>query len=102
MSAVCKRVGARTGIPVLPVHSEGFKGTKKDGYRAACEAVFKLIGTGATDGISPHSINILGDFNLAGEIWIIRDYFDAWASRSSPALPAMGASRTSAAATAQR
>ena len=60
---------------MLPVHSEGFKGTKKDGYRAACDALSKLIGTGATEGISPHSINILGDFNLAGEIWMIREYY---------------------------
>ena len=75
VSAVCKRVGAKTGIPVLPVHSEGFKGTKKDGYRAACEAVYKLVGTGDTAGISPHSINILGEFNLAGETWILRDYY---------------------------
>ncbi len=75
VSAVCKRVGAKTGIPVLPVHSEGFKGTKKDGYRAACEAVYKLVGTGDTAGISAHSINILGEFNLAGETWILRDYY---------------------------
>ena len=57
------------------MHSEGFKGTKKDGYRAACEAVYKLVGTGDISGIGPHSINILGDFNLAGETWIIRDYY---------------------------
>jgi nitrogenase molybdenum-cofactor synthesis protein NifE len=75
VSAVCKRVAAKTGIPVLGVHSEGFKGTKKDGYRAACEAVYTLIGTGDTAGISPHSINILGEFNIAGETWIIRDYY---------------------------
>jgi nitrogenase molybdenum-cofactor synthesis protein NifE len=61
---------------VLPVHSEGFRGTKRDGYRAACEALLKLVGTGSTDGISPVSVNILGDFNLAGEVWIIRDYFE--------------------------
>ncbi len=75
VSAVCKRVSAKTGIPVLGVHSEGFKGTKKDGYKAACDAIFKLIGTGDTTGISPHSINILGEFNLAGETWILRDYY---------------------------
>jgi nitrogenase molybdenum-cofactor synthesis protein NifE len=75
VSAVCKRVAGKTGIPVLPVHSEGFKGTKKDGYRAACEAVYTLVGTGDTAGISPHSINILGEFNLAGETWILRDYY---------------------------
>jgi len=75
VSAVCKRVSARTGIPVLGVHSEGFKGTKKDGYKAACDAIYKLIGTGDISGISPHSINILGEFNLAGETWILRDYY---------------------------
>jgi nitrogenase molybdenum-cofactor synthesis protein NifE len=75
VSAVCKRVSAKTGIPVLGVHSEGFKGTKKDGYRAACEAVYTLVGTGDTAGIGPHSINILGEFNLAGETWILRDYY---------------------------
>ena len=75
VTAVCKKVSAAKGIPVLSVASEGFKGTKKDGYRAACEAVYTLIGTGDTSSISPISINLLGDFNIAGETWIIRDYF---------------------------
>lgn len=76
VKAVCRQVSQEREIPVLPVHSEGFKGTKKDGYRAACEALFELIGTGPTEQISPYSINILGDFNLAGEIWMIRGYFE--------------------------
>jgi nitrogenase molybdenum-cofactor synthesis protein NifE len=75
VGAICKKVAADVGIPVIPVHSEGFKGTKKDGYRAACDAVYTLIGTGDISGVRPHSINILGDFNLAGETWIIRDYY---------------------------
>ncbi|MBF0507534.1 MAG: nitrogenase iron-molybdenum cofactor biosynthesis protein NifE [Deltaproteobacteria bacterium] len=75
VDAVCKRVSAEKGIPVLPVHSEGFKGTKKDGYKAACEALFNLVGTGATEAISPQSINILGEFNIGGEAWIIKDYY---------------------------
>jgi len=75
VSAICKRVQEKAGIPVLPVNSEGFKGTKKDGYRAACEAVYKLIGTGDISAVGPHSINILGEFNVAGETWILRDYY---------------------------
>lgn len=75
VSAVCQRVSEKTGIPVLGVHSEGFKGTKKDGYKAACDAIYKLVGTGDVANISPHSINILGEFNLAGETWILRDYY---------------------------
>ena len=34
-----------------------------------------MVGTGDTAGVGPHSINILGDFNLAGETWIIREYY---------------------------
>ena len=76
VGAVCKRVAAATGIPVLSVASEGFKGTKKDGYKAACEAVFHLIGTGDTSAISPYSVNLMGDFNIAGESWVIRGYLE--------------------------
>jgi len=76
LAAVCKRVEEQKKIPVIPVQSEGFKGNKRAGYRAACDAMFRLVGTGDTTGISPHAINILGDFNLAGEIWMIRAYFE--------------------------
>jgi nitrogenase molybdenum-cofactor synthesis protein NifE len=76
VEAVCRRVAAEKGIPVLPVHSEGFKGTKKDGYRAACDAIATLVGTGSTAGIGKHCINILGDFNLAGETWMIRKHYE--------------------------
>jgi nitrogenase molybdenum-cofactor synthesis protein NifE len=75
LNAVCNRVSREKGIPVLPVQSEGFKGNKRAGYNAACQAMFRLVGTGDTTGISPKSVNILGDFNLAGEIWIIQEYF---------------------------
>ena len=76
VAAVCRKVGEAKGIPVLPVHSEGFKGTKKDGYKAACDALFKLVGTGATEDIRPVSINILGEFNIAGEAWLIKKYYE--------------------------
>ncbi len=75
LEAVCRRVADEKGIPIIPVQSEGFKGNKRAGYNAACKAMFRLVGTGSTEGISPMSVNILGDFNLAGEIWIIEEYF---------------------------
>ncbi len=76
LEAVCKKVAKEKNIPVLPVQSEGFKGNKRAGYQAACTAMGKLVGTGDISGISKYSINILGDFNLAGEIWLIREYFE--------------------------
>jgi nitrogenase molybdenum-cofactor synthesis protein NifE len=75
LEGVCRRVTAEKKIPVIAVQSEGFKGNKREGYSAACKAMFRLVGTGDTSSIPALSINILGDFNLAGELWIVRDYF---------------------------
>jgi nitrogenase molybdenum-cofactor synthesis protein NifE len=75
IEAVCKRVSTEQNITVLPVQAEGFNGTKKDGYRIACEALAKLIGTSANNEKVPFSINILGDFNLAGELWMLGEYY---------------------------
>lgn len=76
VASICKKVSEEKSIPVLAVDSEGFRGTKKDGYKAACEAIFKLIGKSSAENISKYSVNILGDFNLAGEIWIIKKYYE--------------------------
>lgn len=76
MEAVCREVEAECSIPVIPVKSEGFKGNKRAGYQAACDALFRLIGNGDISDIPKYSLNILGDFNLAGEIWMIRKYYE--------------------------
>jgi nitrogenase molybdenum-cofactor synthesis protein NifE len=92
VKAVCKKVQAEKKIPVIAVDSEGFKGSKKEGYKAACNALFQLVGTEpdesaappsdaavpatSSSGTEPKRINILGDFNLAGELWIIKDYYE--------------------------
>ncbi len=75
VDSVCKKAGQELGIPVIPVHSAGFAGTKKDGYKAACTALSKIVGTDDSGEVSPFSINILGEFNLAGEAWIIKEYY---------------------------
>lgn len=76
VEAVCKTVTRKTGVDCIPVDSPGFKGTKKSGYKAACEAAFRLVGTREPTGVSPFSINLLGEFNIAGEAWMIRRYFE--------------------------
>jgi nitrogenase molybdenum-cofactor synthesis protein NifE len=75
IDAVCKAASGEKGIPVIPVHSEGFKGTKKDGYRAACDALLSLIGMSHSEK-QPFGINLIGEFNVAGESWLIKEYFE--------------------------
>ncbi|VVS95596.1 nitrogenase component 1 [Desulfoluna spongiiphila] len=75
VDAVCSRVEEETGIPVIPVHSEGPGGTRKDGGRAACEALFRLMGTGSTEGISPGSVNILAASHARGVAGALKRLF---------------------------
>lgn len=75
VEAVCKKVSREKNIDVIPIQSEGFKGTKKNGYHAACDALAGLVGTGDITGLPKKSINILGDFNIAGETWVIKEYY---------------------------
>lgn len=76
VDAICRRVSSEQNLDILPVMSEGFKGTKKDGYKAACDALAKLVGTDNEFQAPPFSINILGDFNLAGELWMLKEYYE--------------------------
>lgn len=75
VAAICRKVETEKGIRVLPVNSEGFSGTKKDGYKAACDVLEKIVGTGSTRETGKYPINILGDFNLAGELWMLEGYY---------------------------
>lgn len=75
VGAVCREIENVVDIPVIAVQSEGFKGTKKDGYKAACDAVARLVGTDdISEAPSPYSINLLGEFNIAGETWMLQKH----------------------------
>lgn len=74
LEAVCKQAAAKHGIEVIPVQSSGFIGNKSAGYRAACDAILRLIKPAKKLATRPKCINYLGDFNLSGEAWIIRSY----------------------------
>ena len=74
MEAVCKRVSKEKQLTIIPVQSPGYSGTKKDGYKVACEALATLVGTSDRE-IPKISINILGDFNIAGELWLLQEYY---------------------------
>ncbi len=76
VDAVARKAEQKHGVRVIPVHSSGFSGSKKDGYKAACHAILDLMGEKETDVLEPHTLNYLGEFNLAAEAWIIRSYLD--------------------------
>ena len=72
MDAVCKEAAGRLGIPVIPVNSPGFVGSKNLGNRLAGEALLQyVIGTGEPEFESPIGVNLIGEYNIAGEMWDI-------------------------------
>lgn len=84
VEAVCKAATERWGVPTVPVDAAGFYGTKNLGNRLAGEAMFKhVIGTREpepaaprADGLPTYDINLIGEYNIAGEFWHVAPLFD--------------------------
>jgi len=75
IEAVCRAAEAKYGIRVIAVKAPGFSGTKTQGYKLACDALMTLIVPHANQA-KRFGVNILGDYNLAGEMWIIKGYLE--------------------------
>lgn len=86
ITAVCKAAQQRWNVPVVPVDAAGFYGTKNLGNRIAGEAMVKyVIGTrepdplpsrGQRPGLKIHDINLVGEYNIAGEFWQVLPLLD--------------------------
>jgi len=78
IEAVCKAAAAKFGKPVIPVDSPGFAGVKNLGNKLGAEALLDyVIGTAEPETTTPYDINIIGEYNLSGELWQIKPLLDA-------------------------
>ena len=70
IDAVCKKAAQKYGIPIVPVHAPGFVGSKNLGSRLGGEAVLQhLIGTKEPELTTPFDINLIGEYNVTGDMW---------------------------------
>ncbi len=77
LDAVCKAASEKFNTPVIPVHSPGFAGSKNLGNRLAGEALLdSVIGTGEPEFTTPYDINLIGEYNIAGELWGVLPLFE--------------------------
>ncbi len=86
VDAVCKAAEEKWGVPVVPVDGAGFYGTKNLGNRIAGEAMVKyVIGTREPEQLPPsaldrefsiHDIALIGEYNIAGELWHVTPLLD--------------------------
>jgi len=75
VEAVCRQAEEKYYIRVIPIKAPGFSGTKSQGYKLACKGIMELILPHANQP-KRFGVNILGDYNLAGEMWIIKGYLE--------------------------
>ena len=82
LTAVCKSATERWGVPVVPIDCAGFYGTKNLGNRIAGDAMVKyVVGTRDPDplpksDIPIHDVNLIGEYNIAGEFWHVLPLLD--------------------------
>ncbi|GBE08183.1 nitrogenase molybdenum-iron protein alpha chain [bacterium BMS3Abin11] len=86
IEAVCKAAAERWGVPVVPVDAAGFYGTKNLGNRIAGETMLKyVVGRREPDplppeaqrpGIKVYDINLIAEYNIAGEFWHVLPLLD--------------------------
>ncbi|HAS51748.1 MAG TPA: nitrogenase iron-molybdenum cofactor biosynthesis protein NifE [Gammaproteobacteria bacterium] len=86
LEAICKAATERWGLPVIPIDAAGFYGNKNLGNRIAGETMIKRV-VGSREPEPPpvdparpdlrvHDINLIGEYNIAGELWNTLPLFD--------------------------
>ncbi len=72
LEAVCQAAAQKFEIPVIPVSSPGFVGSKNLGNRIGGEALLEyVVGTREPEYTTPYDINLIGEYNIAGEMWAV-------------------------------
>ena len=70
IDAICKQAAQQYGLPVVPVHAPGFVGSKNLGSRLGGEAALaSLIGSKEPELTTPFDINLIGEYNVTGDMW---------------------------------
>ncbi|MFQ6756061.1 nitrogenase iron-molybdenum cofactor biosynthesis protein NifE [Cereibacter sphaeroides] len=77
IGAVCKAAAERFGRPVIPINVPGYAGSKNLGNKLGVDALVEhVVGTMEPATTTDCDINILGDFNLSGELWQVKPLLD--------------------------
>jgi len=77
VEAVCRRAGAEVSIPVIPVNTPGFVGDKNIGNRLAGELLLDhVIGTAEPATRTDYDVNLIGEYNIAGDLWGMLPLFE--------------------------
>ncbi|HET9594373.1 MAG TPA: nitrogenase component 1, partial [Anaeromyxobacteraceae bacterium] len=77
VEAVCRSAAKDVAIPLIPVNTPGFIGDKNIGNRLAGEILLKhVIGTAEPAVTTPYDVNLIGEYNIAGDLWGMLPLFE--------------------------
>jgi nitrogenase molybdenum-cofactor synthesis protein NifE len=77
VEAVCRAAAEQVSIPVIPVNTPGFVGDKNIGNRLAGELLLKhVIGTAEPATLTDYDVNLIGEYNIAGDLWGMLPLFE--------------------------
>jgi len=77
LEAVCSAAQKKISIPILAVNTPGFIGDKNIGNRLAGEILFReVIGTAEPPLLGDYPINLIGEYNIAGDLWGMQPLFE--------------------------
>ena len=77
LEATCKAAAAEVPVPVIPVNTPGFIGDKNIGNRLAGELLLdRVIGTAEPAVVTPYDVNLIGEYNIAGDLWGMLPLFE--------------------------
>ncbi len=78
LKGVCKRAEEEIGIRVVSFNCEGFRGCSQSlGHHIANDTLFeKVVGTKEPEYLTDYDMNIIGDYNIQGDLWEIMPLFE--------------------------
>jgi nitrogenase molybdenum-cofactor synthesis protein NifE len=77
LEAVCAAAAKEVPIPVVPVNTPGFIGDKNIGNRLAGEILLeRVIGTAEPAVTTDYDVNLIGEYNIAGDLWGMLPLFE--------------------------
>jgi nitrogenase molybdenum-cofactor synthesis protein NifE len=87
IDAVCKHATQKLGVPVIPINAPGFVGSKNLGNKLAGEALLDhVIGTMEPEVSTDTDVCVVGEYNLAGELWQVKPLLEEIGIRLSSCI----------------
>src|SRR5262249_39921852 len=91
LAAVCARAAARTGTPVIPVLLPGLEGGRAHGTWAAGDVLLDhVIGTREPAETTGTDVLLIGEYNVAGELWQVTPLLAELGIRLMACIPGDG------------